>query len=156
MFNIRIFLFSIHNLDFRFFVIFFHPIILFFSQLNYPNHSELELKQTDEIEMVTGSSESDEADETDDYQNSNDNRRSNGDEIENENLDYEVISTEDIVPSSSTSRYPTNDCRGDDMIACPGNPNHMICQSQMCDGITDCPSNEDESPQNCKPGEKSD
>lgn len=138
-------------------VLYFHLIICFFFQLNCQNHLELELKQTDEIDLVTGPSGSDELDETDDYQTSNDNRRNTGDEIESENndLDYE-ISTEDFVPSSSTSKYPTNECRRNEMIPCPGNPEHMICPSQMCDSIPDCPSNEDENPQNCKPGEESD
>lgn len=105
--------------------------------MNESNRLESELKRTDKVELIDGPFDSDEDDETVESENSSDNRRTNGAEIDRDNDEIDYDGTEDdINTSSSTSNYyPVNDCRGDDIVECPGNPNHKICEVQMCDGM---------------------
>lgn len=106
---------------------------------------ESELNQSSEIEVVTDSTDSDadkNFDDVDDLDNSID------------RTDYDPSTDDPISSSSSTSGYPINDCLDDDEImSCPRNHNFKICESMMCDGISQCPNGEDETPEQCSSGE---
>lgn len=90
--------------------------------------------------MVTGQPD---VDNDNDYDKDND-------------IDYD--STEDVALSSSapssTNSYPKVDCDDDDyVVECSSNRNVKICAKQFCDGVTNCPKGEDESPEECQSGE---
>lgn len=87
-----------------------------------------------------------------------DTRNTNGDEKLNEALDYNESTDSDIDTDVLSSSSPKTDqepkCRGDDSIRdCPNYPQQKICESQLCDGVNDCPSGEDEDPELCRRGE---
>lgn len=93
----------------------FYFVILCYS--NYLNRLESELKRTDKVELIDGPLDSDEDDETVD------------------DIDYDGTEDDTNTSSSTSNYYPINDCRGGDVVECPGNPNHKICEVQMCDGM---------------------
>lgn len=116
-----------------------------FGLLNYcvglSTTTESELKQSDNIELVTDQPE---VDETIDP------------EKQNENIDYD--STEDIALSStaksSTNSYPRLDSdNNEDLVECSSDRSVKISSKQYCDGIKNCPNGEDENPEQCRPGE---
>lgn len=100
---------------------------------------ESDLKQGDEIDLVTADTNEDGAEVDDVSEGSSDD-------------DYDII-TEATNDLGSAPRYPTSNCRGDDAITCPKNPHVKICSEQFCDQVADCPDGEDESPENCPQGE---
>lgn len=107
------------------------------------------MKQGDQIEVVTNAPD---IEENIDEADAKDLRHNAGGDIEDENddLDYDGSTDTDLVSSSTASSYPTNQCRGDDIIECPGNPQYKICEVHLCDGIAHCPNEADESPQHCR------
>lgn len=120
--------------------------------LNVSNKTEDELKPAEQIELVTSAPDSeDNIDEAD----PKDTRHTVGGDIEDENedLDYDGSTDADLMPSSTASsypNYPTNQCRADDIIECPGNSQYKICKFHLCDGIAHCPDEADENPENCR------
>ncbi|XP_031635070.1 basement membrane-specific heparan sulfate proteoglycan core protein isoform X6 [Contarinia nasturtii] len=118
---------------------------------------ESDLKRDNEIELVTGTAESDGnvSYEDDGERGEKDSRNRNKDEAENEALDYNesTDNNNDIdtdIPSSSSSPYPLNQCRADDVVECPNNPHFKICEVHFCDGVPQCPEGEDEDPERCR------
>lgn len=123
---------------------------------------ESELKQGDEIEYIT--SAPDEVEETESYEEiekveTKETRNIVEEEVEeddNEDIDYDATDNIDNEISSSSpspNNYPINQCRGDDIVECPKNPQHKICEVHLCDGVNHCPGGEDESPEQCSRGE---
>lgn len=108
--------------------------------LNFLNGKlESDLKQGDEIDLITADTNEDGAEVDDVSEGSSDD-------------EYDII-TETSSDLGSVTRYPTTDCRGDDAVTCPNNPHIKICSQQFCDRIADCPDGEDESAENCGQGE---
>lgn len=105
-----------------------------------------------EIEIVTSVSETDDGDA---YGENDRNIGKTGDGADDDSIDIDYegstsdsTNIEHSFSSSSTEFTHIDKCRGDDSVSCPKNPNIRICDVQFCDGINDCPDNEDES--NCK------
>lgn len=118
------------------------------------NEIESDLRREPDIELVTNAPDFDASDEYDDKVDKEP-RNTAGAEAENDRLDYDNTDSNDL---DSASLAPKSDqlprCRGDDAVReCPRNPHKQICESQMCDGVNDCPSGEDEDQELCRRGE---
>lgn len=123
---------------------------------------ESDLKQGNDIEVATSLPESN--DNVDDFGKVDNNKetRHTPDDVnddDNDIDDYDVSTDNpdnEIASSSSPSpnSYPINQCRGDDVIECPKNPQYKICEVHLCDGVNHCPFGEDESPEQCSRGEE--
>lgn len=99
------------------------------------------MKRDNEIELITGAPDFDAnvSYEDNDDKNEKEPRNTNRDEAENEALDYNE-GTENDVDSDFGSSSPKNDqaprCRGDDAVRdCPKHTHKQICESQLCDGV---------------------
>lgn len=68
-----------------------------------------------------------------------------------DSIDNDIFSSS---PPPNSPIHPTSQCRGDDIIECPKNPQHLICEVHLCDGVNNCPDGEDESPEQCSRGEE--
>lgn len=98
---------------------------------------ELDLRQTDRVELVTGLPELD-------------TNYDNGDSDYDNTDDIQSVSS----ASTTTSSIPRIVCSDDDFIMeCSSDRNVKICGKQFCDRVVDCPNGEDENPEQCQPGE---
>lgn len=93
------------------------------------------MKRDNEIELVNAADSDGNVSYEDESEK--DNRNKNQDEALNKALDYNDSTDNDVdsdFPSSSSSPYPLNQCRADDVIECPNNPHVKICEVHLCDG----------------------
>lgn len=100
-----------------------------------------------EIEIVTSVPEMDDGDAY--GENGRNYKAGDGADDDNIDIDYEGSTSdstniEHSSPSSTTEFVHIDKCRGDESVSCPKNPHIRICEVQFCDGINDCPDNEDE------------
>lgn len=119
------------------------------------NGIESDLKRDREIELVTGAPNFDDNDSYEDEKGDK-GPRNTEEEAENAEIDYD--STDNDVEAEVASSSPKSDqaprCRGDDTVReCQHSPHIKICESQLCDGVNDCPSGEDEDQELCRRGE---
>lgn len=121
------------------------------------------MKQGNEIELATSLPDTganvnyDDGEKT---ENTKEIRHTPDDEIEDDkDIDDYDLSTDNVdneltsSPTPPPNSYPINQCRGDDIIECPKNPQYKICEVHLCDGVNHCPFGEDESPEQCSRGE---
>lgn len=100
------------------------------------------MKRNDDIELVTASPASE-----NESNNRNKNSRKANDDDENNDSDYDSNTEVDLDSPVS------NQCRSDEIISCPNDPHHKICEVHLCDGTDHCPDGADENPENCPQGE---